>query len=94
MQLAIFLQFSGSAKEYAYAVGHLRTVPQVGDRVVIPNKVKDDGTLSLSIGTVTGDLHEHAGNDLLPVIQIISKEDLFGAGEMVKAALAAKEVAA
>jgi len=65
---AFNIQLSGSPKLYAYASGvDLKN----GDRVVIANKLKEDGALSLSIGTVAGPAADAAVSSLNPVLQVI-----------------------
>lgn len=47
------LKLSGSSdKTYAYLIGHMQVWPRVGQRVVVPSKLKEDGSVSLAIGTV------------------------------------------
>lgn len=46
------LRLSGSDKLYAYLIDHLAVWPKPGQRVVVPSKLKEDGTVSLAIGTV------------------------------------------
>lgn len=65
---AFNIQLSGSPRLYAYS-STLELQP--GDRVVIANKVKDDGSLSLSIGTVAGPAAAAAVSSLNPVLQVI-----------------------
>lgn len=51
----ISVQFSGKETEYTYRTDKLfpPALIEIGDRVVVPGKVKDNGELSLSIATVT-----------------------------------------
>ena len=68
---AFNIQLSGSPRLYAYS-STLELQP--GDRVVIANKLKDDGSLSLSIGTVAGPAPTADPAGLNPVLQVISSQ--------------------
>lgn len=68
----IAVELSGSPKTYNYlasAVGVINRV--VGDRVVIPNKLKEDGSLSLSIGVFKGVVQEASEQGLKPIVCFI-----------------------
>jgi hypothetical protein len=68
----IAVELSGSPKLYHYVaseVGLLNRV--VGDRVVIPNKLKEDGSLSLSIGVFKGVAQDVPEEGLKPVVAFI-----------------------
>jgi hypothetical protein len=93
-------QFSGNAKEYHYDVTHFleADVPQPGDRLVVPNKLKDDGDLSLTIVTVSGTVEEIdpsttlAPTTLLPAISRLEKKliaDYAGIVKGIQAGVAA-----
>lgn len=75
---AISCQFTGNAKEYTYVAAHpehpVNVVP--GDRVVVINKIKDDGTVSLSIATVVKLVDLKDGELPMPIVDIISRENL------------------
>ncbi len=68
---SIGVQFSGNAKVYAYVM-HPTEEVKIKDRVVVPVKLKDDGTLSLSIATVV-EVHKTLSDDAeKPIIQVLS----------------------
>lgn len=60
------VKLSGSDKLYGYLIDHLMPWPKPGQRVVLPSKIKEDGTLSLTIGTVD---HIEQNVPLDPAIQ-------------------------
>lgn len=71
---SIGVQFSGNKTVYLYKVNSF-TVSElkVGSRVVVPTKMKEDGTVSLSIATVV-EIHDElkAGADK-PIVQALSE---------------------
>jgi len=80
MQYPVLVQFSGSTKEYGYLLTQEQAaLVHKGARVVVPTKMKDDGSVSLSIATVT-DLEvsvDEAGMKLLkPIVCIIDSKVL------------------
>lgn len=92
MQIAVPVQFSGNAKEYLYVVSHLTgPMPEIGDRAVVPSaKLKDDGSLSLSVATVCGPTRSIEDDPrLLPVVHIIGKHHLNYIASLVAVAGAA-----
>ena len=71
---SVGVQFSGKPAVYNYYVpeGLEGLEALVGTRVIVPNKLKDDGTLSLTIATVV-EVHDEAKGDATkPVIQVLS----------------------
>lgn len=82
MQRAVSVQFSGNAKPYNYSIEQQMAV-EVGDRVVVPGKLKDDGSVSLSIATVI--LVGAHIPPMLPVVSVIPKALLALTAEKVKA---------
>lgn len=84
--LTIDAQFTGNPKAYAYRVGHLVEMPQPGDRVVVPNKIKEDGTMSLSIATVVTAPVPHTadpGVTILPVISVVTAQAIADATALI-----------
>lgn len=76
--LPIETQFSGNPKKYTYLACSNDALPdvKVGDRVVVISKLKEDGTPSLSIATVTK-VDPLANLDgLMPIVDIISRDNL------------------
>jgi hypothetical protein len=70
--VVVSLQLSGNDKLYNYVALAAQVVNRnVGDRVVVPNKLKDDGSLSLSIGTFKGIVQDASPEGLLPVVQFV-----------------------
>lgn len=69
------LKLSGSSdKTYAYLVGHLKEWPKVGQRVVVPSKLKEDGSVSLAIGTVEDVVMNYPLDPAIqykPVVQVL-----------------------
>ena len=78
------VQFSGSAREYNYNVDGLE--PQPGDRIVVPHKLKDDGTLSLTIATVVSPVREASAEGLLPALVLIPRALIEHATQLMKEA--------
>lgn len=73
------IKLSGNDKLYFYTARDEQCINvNVGDRVVVPNKVKDDGTLSLSIGTFDGFAEAGAvGTEgLKPIVQFIDATEV------------------
>lgn len=80
MKTAIGVMLSGNATVYGYAIDEKDLVNRnVGDRVVIANKTKDGGELSMSIGTYVGPLGLVAPDLLKPVVQFIDADRLLAA---------------
>lgn len=84
----ISVQFTGKETEYTYRTDKLlpATLIEVGDRVVVPGKIKDNGELSLSIATVTRltgvtPLDEKT----LPIVQHIPKAQIASIKAFVEA---------
>jgi hypothetical protein len=82
-------QFSGSPKSYSYLCLHPDNPVdvKVGDRVVVINKLKDDGTASLSIATVTSlepKLPENL-DGIMPIVDIINRDNLTNVTEIYRA---------
>lgn len=83
---AITAQFSGSPRTYSYRVSPLEgAVLKVGDRVVVPNKLKDDGELSLSIARVVALLDEVPVEATAYIVQSLAPDLLHQATERAKA---------
>jgi hypothetical protein len=83
----IEVQFSGSPKKYTYVAVHPDHPVDIrpGDRVVVVNKIKDDGTASLSIATVTDLVPQVDGTELpAPIVDIIDRNNLANVVEIVK----------
>jgi hypothetical protein len=75
----ISVQFTGKETEYTYRTDKLlpAALIEVGDRVVVPGKIKDNGDLSLSIATVTRTSGITPLDDkTLPVVQHIPKAQI------------------
>lgn len=69
----IAVELSGSPKLYYYLVANTDLVNRsVGDRVVIPNKLKEDGSVSLSIGVYRGIGVDIPRDGLKPIVQFLS----------------------
>lgn len=90
---AVAVQFSGKATTYNYLVEATDgAMIAPGQRVVVPNKLKDDGTLAVSIATVV-ELHTTVPADAeLYIVQPLAPDRLYQATERAKL-LAAKEAA-
>lgn len=72
MKRAIGINLSGNNTTYFYSADEADLVNvSVGAKVVIPNKTKDDGSLSLSIGTYRGPATDVAPEGLKPVVQFL-----------------------
>lgn len=77
MQKAIGIKLSGNDTVYYYACEEKALENRsVGDKVVIPNKVKEDGSLSLSIGTYAGAGGSIVASTLKPIVQFIDADAL------------------
>lgn len=75
----ISVQFTGKETEYTYRTDKLlpAAIIEVGDRVVVPGKVKDNGELSLSIATVTRLMGVTPLDEkTLPIVAHIRKEQI------------------
>lgn len=72
MRIAITVKLSGNDTGYHYVADEAlaRNIP-VGCRVVVPNKLKDDGTLSMSIGTFAGIASGVSVETLKPIVQFL-----------------------
>jgi hypothetical protein len=84
MKQIVEVQFTGNAKTYIYSApafcSDLPGAIQPGDRVVVINKIKEDGSVSLSIATVVGvgeasetSLSE---NSTMPFVQLVPKSTI------------------
>jgi hypothetical protein len=82
-------QFSGNPKEYHYLTVNPEKPVDVkpGDRVVVINKLKDDGVPSLSIATVTA-LTSEWPDGTMPVVDIINRTNLTNVTEIYRQAAA------
>jgi len=82
--ISISVQFSGNGKgEYLYLASSDAGI-KVGDRIVVPTKMKDDGTVSMSIATCT-QVHEGVEEGAAkPVIQRIDPVAVTLATEAVR----------
>lgn len=75
MQVAINILLSGNPVPYMYACEEKALENRnVGDKVVIPNKAKDDGSLSMSIGTYQGIAPTGSPGALKPIVQFIDAD--------------------
>lgn len=84
----VLVQFSGgSPKEYPYLVPRLDAMHVAkGMRVVVPTKMKDDGTVSLSIATITDPIPEIASAEALALLKpIVCLIDLMKLAEVTLA---------
>ena len=82
MKIAVYFSLSGSPKAYAYAVDEQAlslTNVSPGDRAVLVNKIKEDGEVSLSIGTYIGKASDVAPEQLKPVVCFIAADVLLAA---------------
>jgi hypothetical protein len=70
------VQFSGNAAVYNYGLTPVDGDPVPGQRVVVPTKMKTDGTVTLTIATVVGvrPLGDTAQETLKPIISLLSKQ--------------------
>jgi hypothetical protein len=77
----IAVTLSGNDKPYFYTADEKQLVNRnVGDRVVVPNKLKEGGELSLSIGTYQGINPTTADSSgLKPVVQFLDAEAVLAA---------------
>ena len=91
MKTSIEVTFSGSDKPYLYTT----TVQgQIGQRVVVPTKMKADGTVTLTIATVSeihDTLHEGA---VKPIVMLIPFTAIEHARQVVAELEALAEVVA
>jgi hypothetical protein len=75
--ISLGVQFSGKTTVYNYFIPKKYACDadwkvQPGTRVVVPNSLKDDNTLSLTIATVV-EVHDEKKEDATkPVVQVIS----------------------
>ena len=84
MKFAIGVLLSGNSTVYHYAASEIELFTcSVGDKVVIPNKLKDDGTLSMSIGTYIGRSSDVAAEGLKPIVQFLGHDAVCSAREAV-----------
>jgi hypothetical protein len=77
-KIAIGVTLSGNPKVYHYAADKsdlLNCTPGV-DRVVVPNKTKENGTLSLSIGVFQCVAPEVSLDGLKPIVQFLDSNKL------------------
>ncbi len=75
MKRAIGVLLSGNSTIYYYSADEKDLVNRsAGDKVVIPNKVKDDGTLSMSIGSYIHNASDVAVEGLKPVVMFIDMD--------------------
>lgn len=75
----VAIKLSGNDKLYFYTARDEQCINvNMGDRVVVPNKVKEDGSLSLSIGTFDGFAETGAVGveGLKPVVQFIDASEV------------------
>lgn len=80
MKIAAYFTLSGNTKPYAYAVDdQALTNVSPGDRAVLVNKIKEDGEVSLSIGTYIGKASDVAPEQLKPVVSFIAADALLAA---------------
>ena len=80
----VTVQFPSSPKEYGYRIDLLDVTPVIGDRVIVASKVKDDGTLGMTLATVTSEVREvfdPAG--VLPIVALIRAEAIKGALDLM-----------
>jgi hypothetical protein len=77
------VQFSGNKAIYSYGLTDLDGTPVVGQRVVVPTKLKDDGTVTLTIATVVS-VHNIVGPSLKPIIALLPNSQIAWATSEVK----------
>ncbi len=68
---AVTVQFSGNARTYNYMLQDNMLLPDVGNRIVVPGKLKEDGTLALSIATVVAVLEKGADDATQYAVQTL-----------------------
>ena len=101
----IGVQFSGNATVYPYEVPNNRTTvygepAAVGMRVVVPTKMKSDGTVTLTIGIIVAVEADElaklvAAGPVKPIIQVLDAQEIAQATAVVAAIeIAAKAVTA
>lgn len=79
MKTIVQTQFTGNAKLYAYllpeeAPSGLNAVSP-GDRIVVINKIAEDGKVSLSMATIISvhEVDDKDATDLKPFVQLVPK---------------------
>lgn len=78
----VAVQFTGNTAIYAYEIADALSVPTgtlpfPGHRVVVPTKMKNDGTVTLTIGRIAEVSDDElaalvAGGNVKPIIQVLS----------------------
>ena len=95
MAKALSVQFTGSTAVYPYLcnpVTHYN--PTKGQRVVVPPKMKNDGTVTLTIGHIVNVHEEPPAAAVKPIIALLNVALIEEATEICKALEAAEAEAA